>query len=106
MSLISIILLAAIALNTVLGLFVFLRKAKAAPHIDYFVLVIFVSLWISMNFLVDFVSTQGEAWLLSAVAYVSILGIAYAFLSFSYHFPQRTFTWPQVIRFLTLLVTA
>jgi signal transduction histidine kinase len=105
MSLVSIILLSALVLNSVLGLFVFLGRTKTASNTDYFVLVIFVSIWIFTNYLVDFVSTLNQAWLLSTVAYVSILGIAGAFLSFCYDFPQNTERFTPV-RFLPFLLAA
>ena len=105
MSFISIVLLAALVLNTVLGLFVFLGKTKSSSTSYYFILVIFISGWIFTNYLVEFVSTQNQAWWLATTSYVSILGIAYIFLSFCYHFPEQTFRWPPVVRFITLFVT-
>ena len=105
MSFISIVLLAALVLNTVLGLFVFLGKTKSASTSYYFILVLFISVWIFTNYLVEFVSTQNQAWWLATTAYVSILGIAYTFVSFCYHFPEQTFRWPTVVRYLTLVVT-
>jgi len=105
MPLISIVLLTALVLNLVVGLFVFLGRARSASNYDYFALVIFVSLWILMNFSVEFVSTYQQAWWLATVAYASILGIAYAFLSLCYHFPRKTFAWPRVAMWLVLLIT-
>src|SRR5579871_1242186 len=103
MSFISITLLLALVLNTVLGLFVFLAKAKGVSNRYYFALVLFVSIWILTNYSVEFVSTTFEAWLLATVAYASILGIAVAFLFFCYHFPRETFLWPTAARRLVLL---
>src|ERR1043166_5706616 len=105
MPLISIVLLTVLVFNVVVGLFVFLAKARSASNIYYFGLVMFVSIWILMNFFVEFVTTYEQAWLLATVAYASILGIAYSFLSLSYHFPRKTFVWSPAVRLLVLLAT-